>query len=51
MKLYEAVKPWKLENNELKSRCRNTSDELRKTQAELDKYTDVKLYHQVLYIS
>ena len=43
MKLFETVQPWKLENNELKTRSRNVSDELRKTLSELDKYTDVSM--------
>ena len=41
IKLYEAVKPWQLENTELKTRSKNTSDELRRCQSELDKYKEV----------
>lgn len=48
MKMYELMKPWKLENGDLKKRLRNQNDELRRCQTELEKYTDVGKTSQTL---
>ncbi|KAK2166504.1 hypothetical protein LSH36_38g01046 [Paralvinella palmiformis] len=40
IKLYEAVRPWKIENGGLKTRCKSLSDDLHNCKRALEKYQD-----------
>ena len=42
MKLFEMINPWRIECEELRSRCRENKEELHRLTCELHKYQDVR---------